>query len=371
MSKRPGSPEGTLIKRARFEDDNASTQQMVVSSDGTDKRALVQTVKRTSGLQAPIMCLQGHQAEILDLQFSPDGESLASASSDKTISFWKVYGECKNYGTIKLKTAPTALAWLSNEVIVAACADHTVTAFSVATGEAERRFRGHRDIVNCLAVQRGAGGEKQLVASGSDDGTVRVWSLDRKDEVYVVSLDYAITALQWSEDGTQLYLGGLDNCIHAYTLATEQIAYSLHSHTDTITSLALHPSQSQLVSCGMDSAVHLWNTAPFAPSLNTSNPALPPRLVRSFFGAPSGFENLLRKVSLSLFRARDGKPGSMIACGGADRTLTVWDTTTGEILYKLPGHTGTVVATAWSPREPIVASGGVEGAIYLGEVEPK
>lgn len=183
------------------------------------------------------MCLQGHQAEILDLQFSPDGESLASASSDKTISFWKVYGECKkcvpstsltllwpeslstgrrthSYGTIKLKTAPTALAWLSNEVIVAACADHTVTAFSVATGEAERRFRGHRDIVNCLAVQRGAGGEKQLVASGSDDGTVRVWSLDRKDEVYVVSLDYAITALQWSEDGTQLYLGGLDNCIH-------------------------------------------------------------------------------------------------------------------------------------------------------------
>lgn len=167
----------------------------------------------------------------------------------------------------------------------------------------------------------------------------------------------------------------------AYTLATEQIAYSLHSHTDTITSLALHPSQSQLVSCGMDSAVHLWNTAPFAPSLNTSNPALPPRLVRSFFGAPSGFENLLRKVSLSLFRARDGKPGSMIACGGADRyvmphhkrsppkgnhtdddclvssTLTVWDTTTGEILYKVSSLKQPRGEGRRATHTPVIASG--------------
>jgi Prp8 binding protein len=38
---------------------------------------------------------QGHGAEILDIKFSPDGESLASASSDKTILLWKTYGDCK------------------------------------------------------------------------------------------------------------------------------------------------------------------------------------------------------------------------------------------------------------------------------------
>lgn len=47
------------------------------------------------------------------------------------------------------------------------------------------------------------------------------------------------------------------------------------------------------------------------------------------------------------------------------------DSTTGEIKYKLPGHTGTVVATDWSPKEPIVVSGGVEGVLYLGEVETR
>lgn len=79
----------------------------------------------------------------------------------------------------------------------------------------------------------------------------------------------------------------------------------------------------------------------------------------------------------------------MVAIGGADRALTVWDASTGEIRYKvslacfgakgtklitrvqLPGHTGTVIATDWSPREPVIASGGVEGVIYLGEVEAR
>lgn len=58
-----------------------------------------------------------------------------------------------------------------------------------------------------------------------------------------------------------------------------------------------------------------------------------------------------------------------MAIGGADRALTVWDSTTGEIRYKLPGHTGTVVATDWHPSEPVVVSGGVEGVLYLGEVD--
>lgn len=107
--------------------------------------------------------------------------------------------------------------------------------------------------------------------------------------------------------------------------------------------------------------LHLWNVQPFAPTVNASNPALHPRLIRSFYGAPAGFEGLLRKASWSKHPdTTEGKGGSMVAVGGNDRALTVWDVATGEIRYKLPGHTGTVGATDWSPTEPIVASGGVE-----------
>ncbi|GAA5868300.1 hypothetical protein JCM8547_002311 [Rhodosporidiobolus lusitaniae] len=369
MSKRSTQESTALQKRQKTED--PAVQQLVVASkdEHAGAGALIASVRRTSGLAAPIMCLRGHGAEVLDIKFSPDGESLASASSDKTVLLWKTYGTCENYGILRTgKGTPTSLAWNSATTLLVGCSDHTLFLFDLNTGEVLRRFRGHSGVVNSVDVQRGGAG-RGLIASASDDGTVRVWSPDAKDELEVVELGYPITAVKWSEDGQSLYLGGLDNDIHVFSLSSHAISYTLRSHSDTISSLALSPSNQQLLSCGMDSTLHLWSVQPFAPTINASNPTQHPRLLRSFYGAPAGFEQLLRKASWSKHQTVDAQGGTMVAVGGADRALTVWDATTGEIKYKLPGHTGTVVATDWSPKEPILASGGVEGVIYLGEVD--
>lgn len=141
--------------------------------------------------------------------------------------------------------------------------------------------------------------------------------------------------VKWSEDGQSLFIAGLDNDIHVFSLTTHAISYTLRSHSDTVTSLALSPANSQLLSCGMDSTVHLWSVQPFAPTINAANPALHPRLVRSFYGAPAGFEQMLRRASFSRHTSPEGQKGTMVAAGGADRAVTVWDTTTGEIRYKV------------------------------------
>ncbi|SCV72770.1 BQ2448_4307 [Microbotryum intermedium] len=429
-SKRAGDESSSLIKRVRIDqdgtpEDDPAMQQIVVASDGNsaNKGALIQTIRRTSGLQAPIMCLQvcrhgavqrvgshrahlsfsclhpqGHQGEILDVKFSPDGEHLASAGVDRTILLWNVYGECKNWGMLRTpKGAPTSIAFVGNDRLLAGSTDHTLFLFQLQSGEVQRRFRGHTSIVNSVDVQRGGAG-RGLFASGSDDGYVMVWSEDSKEAIEVVELGYPVTAVstffppryhlryhntieklnhpifvrsqvKWSEDGQQLFIGGLDNDIHVYSLASKSVIYSLRAHTDTITSLCLSPSNpSHLLSTGMDSVLHLWSVAPFAPTINASNPSLHPRLIRTFYGAPAGFEGLLRKASFSKHSTQQGNGGSMVAVGGADRALTIWDAETASIRYKLPGHTGTVIATDWSPKEPICASTGVEGVIYLGEV---
>lgn len=141
--------------------------------------------------------------------------------------------------------------------------------------------------------------------------------------------------VKWSEDGQSLFIGGLDNDIHVFSLTSHAISYTLRAHQDTVTSLALSPNNSQLLSCAMDSTLHLWSVQPFAPTINTTNPTLHPRLVRSFYGAPAGFEQLLRKASFSRHPTSEGQSGTMVAAGGADRALTVWDTMTGEIRYKV------------------------------------
>jgi len=59
-------------------------------------------IKRTSNLQAPIMQLTGHGAEVYSMKFSPDGQTLASGSFDKLIFLWKTFGDCPNYMMLKV-----------------------------------------------------------------------------------------------------------------------------------------------------------------------------------------------------------------------------------------------------------------------------
>lgn len=60
-------------------------------------------------------------------------------------------------------------------------------------------------MVNAVDVQRGGMG-KGLIASASDDGTVRVWSEDAKEEIEVVELGYPITAVSAGLDlGTESF----------------------------------------------------------------------------------------------------------------------------------------------------------------------
>ena len=61
-------------------------------------------VKRTSNLQAPIMQLIGHGAEVYSMKFSPDGQSLASGSFDKLVYLWRTFGDCPNYMILKVRS---------------------------------------------------------------------------------------------------------------------------------------------------------------------------------------------------------------------------------------------------------------------------
>jgi len=43
--------------------------------------------------------------------------------------------------------------------------------------------------------------------------------------------------------------------------------------------------------------------------------------------------------------------------GSADRTVRIWDATTGEVVRALEGHRGWVLSVAWSPDGRRVATG--------------
>ena len=54
--------------------------------------------------------------------------------------------------------------------------------------------------------------------------------------------------------------------------------------------------------------------------------------------------------------------------GSADRMVYVWEVASRRLMYKLPGHNGSVNEAVFHPKEPIIASAGSDKQIYLGEL---
>ena len=60
---------------------------------------------------------------------------------------------------------------------------------------------------------------------------------------------------------------------------------------------------------------------------------------------------------------------AQVICGSADRMVYVWDTASRKLLYKLPGHTGSVNDVDCHPTQPILMTGSSDKSIFLGELK--
>ncbi|EDV27593.1 uncharacterized protein TRIADDRAFT_37206 [Trichoplax adhaerens] len=298
------------------------------------------------------MLLTGHEGEIYTAKFHPDGEVLASASFERKIFLWNIYGECENYAILEGHKGAVLDLHFSTDgsQLFSASTDKTAAIWDFESGQRTKKFKGHTGIVNsCHPSRRGT----QMLVTGSDDCTAKLWDVRRREPVHSFQSNYQVTAVSFNDTGDQIISGGLDNVIRVWDLRKNNIMYSMSGHLDTITSLSVSPDGCYVMSNAMDNSVRIWDIRPYVPG---------DRCLKIFTGAQHNFEKNLLKCSWS----PDGKK---IAAGSADRFVYVWDTATRRILYKLPGHDGSVNDVQFHPIEPIVMSCGSDKKIYLGELE--
>ena len=211
----------------------------------------------------------------------------------------------------------------------------TIASWDLETGLRIRRHIGHEEVINCLDISRRG---QEMLVSGSDDGSIGIWDPRQKAAADYIQTEFPITAVALAEAGNEIYSGGIENTIHVWDIRKKAVAYSMGGHTDTITSLVASPDSQFLLSNSFDGTARTWDIKPFAPK---------DRHLRTYDGAPAGMER-------NLIRASWDPRGEKIITGSGDRTVVVWDVRSGKILYKLPGHKGTVNDARFSPgNEPI------------------
>lgn len=213
-----------------------------------------------------------HQGAVLDIVFSPSGRKIATASVDRTVKI------CSYVGIVDV---------FSRDV------DPTKSRIVA-------HLVGHRSWVNAVAFDP----QEKWLASGSSDGTVKIWSLEtHKPLKTLVATDAEVYAIAASPDGKRLAAGLRYGRIKIWDTATWKEVLDFKGHDGDVFAVCFSPDSKTLASGGdgwnRPGPVHLWNVET---------------------GEQTGS---LPQTGEVLSLAWSSK--NILAAGAADRMLRVWD----------------------------------------------
>ncbi|KAH7173307.1 uncharacterized protein B0J16DRAFT_311083 [Fusarium flagelliforme] len=190
-------------------------------------------------------------------------------------------------------------------------------------------LEGHRFSVNSVALSP----DNQLVASGGNDRTVRIW--DRTTGLCRHTLgphDGKIWCITFLSDGQSLAVAS--KTITIWNTKTELCLQTLEGHSTLVRSVAFSPDSQRLVSGADDFMVKVWDMKSFS-------------CLQTLQGHDRGYVN-------SLAISADGL---RVVSGSSDTTVKVWDAETGTCLQTLEGHHGNVNSMTSSADNKRLVSG--------------
>jgi Prp8 binding protein len=224
--------------------------------------------------------------------------------------------------------------------------------WDITTCQRIKKLKGHQSFVNSIGYSRIG---KDMMCTGSDDGTVKIWDRRKRGEVMTFDATYQVLTCCFNASSDAVFSGGIDNTIKMWDLRKQEISLRLDGHLDSPTGLELSQDGSYLASNSMDSTIRIWDIRPYFNGVD--------RCIKLLQGHQHNFEKNLLRVAWS----PDGK---RISCGSADKHVYIWDLATRKIIYRLPGHLGSVNEVDFHPIEPIIASCSSDKTVFLGEIEP-
>jgi WD40 repeat protein len=123
--------------------------------------------------------LNGHEDGVFALALSADGKTLASGSADRTVRLWDLAEQKETRKLEGHKNWVVSLALSPNGWLASGSYDKTIKVWSLANGAELQSLPGHESAVWSLVFLP----DGKTVASGSQDGTVKLWEVTPKPRV--------------------------------------------------------------------------------------------------------------------------------------------------------------------------------------------
>ncbi|XP_057962331.1 WD repeat-containing protein WDS homolog [Malania oleifera] len=294
-----------------------------------------------------VQILRGHTHEVLFVQFSNNGEYLASSSRDCTAIIWKVpeHGSLTLKHTLRGHQGPVLFAsWSPNDKMLLTVETEILKLWDVETGACKRSIREHTPI--CRSCAWFPDSEWLVFGSNkpSPDGCVYKYKFDEDIIVHMTEMDLPelidLAILPNGESAIYIFPRGIS--IQNFNDYDGRFIFE----QSAITSVSVSREGRFLLVNLVNQEIHVWDVA----GKNTQ-PLIYVGHKQTKFAIRSCF---------------GGVSPMFLASGSEDSQVYIWHAHTGNPIKVLSGHSMVVNCVSWNPKQiQILASASDDRTIRI------
>jgi len=281
---------------------------------------------------------------------------------------------------VSLQLPSVALAFSPDGSLLALATGNDIQLRETDGWEVLKTLQGHEGTVSGVAFDGGG----KLLASSSWDETVKVWDVERGQQVQSIGgYNSWVRAVDLSPDGALVASGALEHrlgwgLLLLNDVRTGRVRMTRVEHEDWVRAVAFSPDGELLASGSDDRTVRVWDVGTRSPLATLSGlrgrvhavtfSGDGKRLLAGTWGGVAVWDiddwSQAGVVSAHRRNVRSvaAWPGSeTVASGDDDGTLVIWNSLTHDVLWTTAAHEGPVRALSFHPHGEVLVSSGEDG----------